>query len=242
MSEAVLNIVLCDDKPETVKKLEEALTVYLEKQEIGYCISRYRFPSEVFEYMRSDTVHILFMDLEFGEQEEDGILWIKRIHQEHPDTLVMILTAYEKRYKEGYQVRAFRFMTKPVIRQELEDNVRDCLMELGGIHTISILQKNMVLSLSVQEVVYMEAYLGESKIYTGEKMYYSEESLLQWEKKLLGTHFFRIHKSFLINLSHVTEIISSRHEVVLDGKIRLSVARRRWTEFQKRFMRYDVSK
>ncbi len=88
----------------------------------------------------------------------------------------------------------------------------------------------------------MEAYLGESKIYTGEKMYYSEESLLQWEKKLLGTHFFRIHKSFLINLSHVTEIISSRHEVVLDGKIRLSVARRRWTEFQKRFMRYDVSK
>lgn len=241
MSEPVLNIVLCDDKPETVMPLEVELRRYLEKQDIGYQISKYRFPSEAFEAMKSDAVHILFMDLEFGEREEDGILWIKKIHEEYPETLVLILTAYENRYKEGYRVRAFRFMTKPVIRQELEDNLKDCFLELGELHTISLRQKNMMFTLPVQDVIYMEAYLGESKLYTAEKVFYSEESLLQWEKKLVGSHFFRIHKSYLINLSHVTEIVSSRHEVILDGKIRLSVSRRKWTEFQKRYMQYDVA-
>lgn len=242
MSGSVLNIVLCDDKPETVKPLEEALRGVLEKQEMGYRIMKYCFPSEAYEAMKSETVHILFMDLEFGEREEDGILWIKKIHEEYPDTLVLILTAYENRYKEGYRVRAFRFMTKPIIRQELEDNLKDCLLELRELHTISIRQKNMLCALPVQNVIYMEAYLGESKLYTTEKVFYSEESLLQWEKKLAGSHFFRIHKSHLINLSHVTEIISSKHEVILDNKIRLSVSRRKWTEFQKRYMRYDVNR
>ncbi|MBR1741217.1 MAG: response regulator transcription factor [Lachnospiraceae bacterium] len=242
MSDVALNIVLCDDQPQTIMELEKALEDFFAKSEYAYRITKFGTPSEVYDYMKSDTVHILFMDLEFGEQEEDGILWTEKIHEAYPETLVLIVTAYEKRYKEGYRVRAFRFMTKPLIRQELIENMEDCLRELGGIHAVQIKQKSRLLSIPTKEILYMEAYLGESKIYTEEETYFSEESLLWWEKKLFGGSFFRIHKSYLVNLSHVSEILAGRHQVVIGGGRKLPVARRKWTEFQKRFMRFDVSK
>ena len=242
MNEITLNIILCDDQPQSVATLDEYLRDYLKKNRIPYQIQHFYTPAETYEYIKSHTVHIIFMDLKYGKKEDDGILWIKKIHENFPDTLVLIITAYEQRYKEGYRVRAFRFMTKPPFRQELEENMNDCLQELNDLTTILLKQKKTCFSVPLRSVLYLEAYTGESKIYTKDKLYYDQDSLLQWEKKLSGFSFFRIHKKYLIHFNYVTEIITSSHEIILEGGIRLPVARRKWTEFLKCFMQFDVSK
>lgn len=242
MSTMKIQIALCDDQLQTIDQLEHYLTKYFDGHGPAFQIHKFSAPSDLFEYMGRAVVNIVFMDLEYGSEKEDGVLWTKRIHDAFPGTLVMILTAYEQRYKEGYWARAFRFMTKPPIWKEFEENMDDCLGELGGLRSIRIRQKSTDLQIAVKDILYIEAYVGESAIHTRDKVYNSDESLLQWEERLLDNHFFRIHKSYLVNMSHVTDILSNQHEVILDQTVRLPVSRRKWTEFQSSFMRYDVSK
>lgn len=242
MSTKMIEIALCDDHWQIIDQLGAYLEEYLQQRSLKYHIHKFLTPSEAYKYMNHEVVHILFMDLEFGKEDEDGVLWTKKIHEAFPSTMVLILTAYEYRYKEGYRARAFRFMTKPLIRQEFEENMDDCLRELDGLQTIWLKQKNINIQITVKDILYIKAYVGESEIHTKERLYYSEESLSQWEMQLQENHFFRIHKSYLINMAQVTDIIANHHEIVLGGDVRLPVSRRRWTEFQNHYMRYDVSR
>lgn len=237
-----IQLALCDDNVTTMKNLEHFIKSYFDEQHTEYVIHQFLTPSDVFKYMNKAKIHILFMDLEFGKEKEDGMLWTKKIIDSFPGTLVLILTAYENRYKEGYRAKAFRFMTKPLILQEFRENLDDCLDELGRTHMLQIKQNHVVVSLAVKDIVYIEAFIGGSSIHTHSgKIYYSENSLLYFEQQLAKDSFFRIHKSYLIHLTHVTDIFTGKHEVMLSKSIRLPVSRRKWTDFQSSYIRFDVS-
>ena len=75
----------------------------------------------------------------------------KKIHEEYPDTITLIYTAYEERYKEGYRARAFGFMTKPLTYKEFKYNMDDCISELSDTKKIFI-NKKMTQYISRQKI------------------------------------------------------------------------------------------
>lgn len=127
----MLQITICDDNKSTIGNLENLLRTYAAERFLELNITYFLSPSALYAYMCNHTVDIIFMDLEFGSKQEDGILWSTKIHQEFPQSLVLILTAYENRYREGYIAKAFRFMTKPFSQAELYENMNACLDELN---------------------------------------------------------------------------------------------------------------
>ena len=236
-----IQLALCDDQPLSLSGLGESVRNYFEQRGLPYEFHQFLTPSEVFAYMENARLHILFMDLEFDNKEEDGICWTKKITDSFPDTLILILTAYENRYKEGYRAKAFRFMTKPLSLEELRENLDDCLEMLAAFHTIRLKQNHTMITLAVKEITYIEAFVGGSSVHTvSGKIIYSDKSLLQFEKELVKDAFFRIHKRYLVNLDQVTDIIVSKHEILLAQSVRLPVSRRKWTEFQGCFIRHDL--
>lgn len=178
------------------------------------------------------------MDLEFSQKEEDGILWSKKIHDYFPNVLVLILTAYHTRYKEGYIARAYRFMTKPLIAQEFKENMDDCLEELLSLKTVDIVRQNVTYRIQLKDILYFEAYAGGVAIYTKTNTFYCDESLIYWENELPTSLFFRCHKKYLISLSHVEKL--ENHFVLLDNKEKLPISRRKWTAFQKCFIKFNI--
>lgn len=234
----MIEIAICDDHPQAVDHIQDSLENYFSKNNTPYHTVTFPLPSALFSYMCQHPVHIVFMDLEYCTKEEDGILWSKKIHVSFPDTLVLILTAFESRYKEGYVARAFRFMTKPLIPQELEENMDDCLDELSSLKTISIVRQNVTYNIMLKDIVYLEAYAGGVAIYTVNSTFYCDESLLHWEQELPSSLFFRCHKKYLVSLSHIEKL--ENHSVLLDTKEKLPVSRRKWTAFQTYFIKFNV--
>ena len=114
-----MKIVLCDDNEIVLKELRVLIKKFDEKNSLQSDFLYFQKPSVLFQYMQNETVELIFMDLEFCDESEDGIVWLKKIKKQFPHTIVIILTAYENRYKEGYEARAFRFMTKPIEEKEL---------------------------------------------------------------------------------------------------------------------------
>jgi two-component system LytT family response regulator len=71
--------------------------------------------------------------------------------------------------------------------------------------------------------------------FTDGTRYLDTRTLGTYEDILDPQHFFRIHKSYIINLEHLTEYLSEDgYFAVLKGGVKLPVARNRVPEFTQR--------
>ena len=233
-----MRIVLCDDQKSISEELERLLKKY--EQNSGQKIEFIYFskPSLLFEYMKEKPVDLIFMDLEFCNASEDGILWLKKMREYSPRTIVIILTAYENRYKEGYEVRAFRFMTKPIEEKELFDYLQVSMEELCVTESITLMRRGIPHEIFLRDICYISAQSGGSEIWTRTDAYFCEESLLQWEKRLPMTIFFRCHSKYLVNLARVEGF--ENQILTLVGGEKIPVSRRRWKTFRLAYMKFDT--
>lgn len=235
----MIHIAICDDNKSTTENLEELLQAYAKEKCLDTKIIYFETPSALYEHMQKETFDIIFMDLHFGPEQEDGILWAKRIHQHFPQSLVLILTAHENRYKEGYIAKAFRFMTKPFSKDELYANLNACLEELNLYTSILLFRHGAAQKIPVLDIVYFSAHSGGSELKTIYTSYFCEQSLLQWEEKTSPNIFFRCHKKYLVNLNAVEQI--KNHTIILKNGEILPVSRRKWTLLKSAFIKFDIA-
>lgn len=233
-----MKIVLCDDQKIVSDELGLLLKKFDEENRLQNEFIYFQKPSLLFQYMQTEPVDLIFMDLEFCDASEDGIFWLKTIKQHFPHTIVIILTAYENRYKEGYEARAFRFMTKPIEEKELFDYLHVSMEELQLTKSISMTRRGIPYNIFIRDICYFSAQSGGSELWTRTDMYYCEESLLQWEQRLPAAIFFRCHSKYLVNLTHVTKF---EHQVLtlVNGE-KIPVSRRKWKAFQLAYMKCDT--
>ncbi|MBO5337224.1 MAG: response regulator transcription factor [Lachnospiraceae bacterium] len=233
-----MRIVLCDDVKIVSEELSLLINKFNEKNHLQNEFLYFEKPSELFAYMQKETVDIIFMDLEFSDESEDGILWLKKMKQYFPRTIVIILTAYENRYKEGFEARAFRFMTKPIEERELFEYLQVSMEELQLTKSVSLMRRGIPHNILIRDISYLSAQSGGSELWTRTDMYCCEESLLQWEQRLPVTIFFRCHSKYLVNLTHVTKY--ENHVITLVNGEKIPVSRRKWKAFQLAYMKCDT--
>ena len=233
-----MKIVLCDDQKIVSEELGALIKRFSEENNLQNEFTYFAKPSELFEYMQKESVDLIFMDLEFCDEAEDGIRWLKKIKQYFPRTIVIILTAYENRYKEGYEARAFRFMTKPIEEKELFGYLQVSMEELQLTKGISLMRRGIPHNILIRDICYLSAQSGGSELWTRTDMYCCEESLLQWEQRLPMAIFFRCHSKYLVNLTHVIKFENQVLTLVNGEKI--PVSRRRWKAFQLAYMKFDT--
>lgn len=233
-----MKIALCDDEKTIFDEFNTLLEKFSTENHIKKDFLYFSKPSELFGYMQNNEVDLIFMDLEFGSGTEDGIYWIKNIKKHFPRTVVIILTAYEKRYKEGYEARAFRFMTKPIREEELFAYLHVSMKELQLTESISLMRHGIPHDILIKDICYLSAQSGGSELWTRTDMYYCEESLLQWEHRLPMNSFFRCHSKYLVNMAHIAKC--ERQVLTLVNGEKILVSRRKWKAFQLAYMKFDT--
>lgn len=233
-----MRIAICDDNEAIIHEMCELIHRYNIEKTLENDIVNFLKPSKLYEYMEENVVDIVFMDLEFMDQEEDGIAWSREIKRKWPNIVLIILTAYEKRYKEGYEVKAFRFMTKPISERELFENLESGMEELSCAETVSLIRRGIPHNVRIQDICYLAAHSGGSELWSKTDTYYCEESLVQWEKKLPANVFFRCHHKYLVNLMCVVRM-EAQKLILVNGE-QIPVSRRRWKAFQIAYMKWDT--
>jgi two-component system, LytTR family, response regulator len=198
---------------------------------------------------------IVFLDVEMPGQNGFCLF-------DHFDTIpfqVVFCTAYEHYAIEAIKVAAFDYLIKPVNLEDLSA-VMDRYEKLKVLPRANQARINPLLNLSgsnsntfnsialptrygyqlekIPNITYCRAQESYCKIYVrGEFGYLVSRSLKQMEEILPSDLFFRIHKSFLVNLNYVQTYKKTEGFIILQNGEELEVAHRRSEEFLKRLTR-----
>jgi len=74
-------------------------------------------------------------------------------------------------------------------------------------HRIALKKNERIVLLKPSDIYYLTSKNGKVLIFTKNDQYYSWDSMKSWEQKLSSFNFIRCHRSYIVNVDKIEEII-----------------------------------
>lgn len=228
-----IRIAVCDDEKIVRQDLIRVLQGMLEKEQIQYKL--YEFSSGIELLERITEIQLLFLDMDMPEI--DGIDVGMKIQELNPKCKIVIASGREDRFKETYKVKPLGFVSKPFEEDEIREVILTYEVATIGRETIEVFKDRQSYQIPQRDIKYIAAYNGYVEMLVNGELYRKNVSLNQLEQDLVKEIFYKVHKSYIVNLFWVTKI--SENEVWVDN-VKFPLSRRQGKNVKDEYMKFDV--
>lgn len=171
---------------------------------------------EAEDIIREESPQILLLDIELPDI--NGINVAKTAVSLNPDVFVVFITGYSSYATESFEVHPYDYILKPIdferFRETLnfvtikcENNILNRKLKATG--KLPVKSGNGILFLNLKDIIFIERLGEKTKIHTRKKAYECTDHLKNLEASLNG-NFYRVHKSYIVNMEMVEKIENLR--------------------------------
>ena len=181
-------------------------------------------------------IDICFLDIQMKGM--DGMETARRLRADKFQGFLIFITVLKEMVFQSFEVQAYDYLLKPVEEKQFEKTMERLYASMRSVGEDSMLIQKGYEGRIVQkdEIIFCE--IIDRKIYlnlaSGEVLDYYEQ-IENLETKL-GSHFFRCHRSYLINLRHLKGY--KRGVAYMDNGREVPVSRLRSKEFSGVILQY----
>ncbi|MGO1041997.1 LytR/AlgR family response regulator transcription factor [Clostridioides difficile] len=227
----MIKIVICEDEKEQQELLKTYINQIFEVLSVKFKLEVFNSGEELLERYSKDT-DILLLDIQMGQIS--GMETARKIRVLDDKVEIIFITALIEYALEGYEVKAYRYLIKPVKYENLKENITNCIKEVDIKNKyIMIKSQGSQTKLNINEITYIEVQKETITIHTLNEVYKINGTMSNIEKEVDCSRFFRCHKSFLVNLEHVKSI--KQYVVILENSKEVPVSRYRFKETKDKF-------
>ncbi len=219
MRNELMRVLIVDDEPPARERLKRLLADLKGVELIGEAESGIQ-AVEMIERERPDLV---LLDIQMPGLDGFGV--IEALQDPPP---VIFVTAYDEYAIRAFEINALDYLLKPFSRARLEKAVRraresldeergfaarlgpllDSLAAQGRYLTrLAVRDRNHIRVLDVTEVDWIGAEEEQVMVYAGDRAYPIRRTLAELETRLDPARFFRAHRSAIVNLDRVKQVI-----------------------------------
>lgn len=228
-------IAVCDDEKNQIEYITSVVSAWSIQN--GYNCDINTFASAeafLFEYEDDHAYDILLLDVEM--KNVTGIELAKRLRKDNSRAEIIFVTSHFEFVSEGYEVDALHYLVKPISEEKLMQVLSKAAEKLSvEPPSVVIYCDGVTVKLFESDILYIESLLHYIIIYTKDNEYKIKESISDFEHKL-SDDFYRIHRSYLVSLKHITRI--SRTSVHI-GKTELPLSRGKYDDINRAFIEHN---
>jgi DNA-binding LytR/AlgR family response regulator len=212
-----IRCLLVDDEPLAIQLLQKHIAQLPFFEVADVCANAVR----ALEVLNQQPIDLLFLDIRMPQLS--GLELLRNLHRP-PRTI--LTTAYREYALDGFDLDVIDYLLKPVTFDRFFKSVERYLRMNNQplTHVLSSSEPQFIylksgykyFKLDLQQVFYVESRKDYIRVITKEKVIVSKYKLSDLEKELEGKGFLRIHRSYIVNLRHVTAFTASDLEV--DGQ------------------------
>lgn len=200
---------------------------------------------DVLEFIQENLVDVIFLDINIPKL--DGMLLAKTINKFSKKPKIVFITAYEKYAVDAFSVEAFDYILKPysedriiMMLKKLENikedtNKEERISEIKN--KISLWKNNKIYVVDVEDIYYCQAQERYTYVYTEKDQFILKESISEVEKTINSKYFFKSHRSYLVNLTKIEEIVPWFNNTYIlklkGGELEVTVSRSKMKEFKE---------
>jgi len=240
----MLEAVLVDDEKKALQSLAWELTNFSDEIHI---VASFTDPFEALSYLNNNTPDCLFLDIEMPTM--DGFQFIQKLNNK--DFPVVITTAYNQYAIKALKNEAIDYLLKPIDSDDLSETIvkikkfnsknytterlEKILLNINSIEKqkkITFNTDGKLVFLESDQILYAESDGNYSTIYLtdGHKIVLTKK-LKEVNELLPSDSFFRIHNSYIINLTKIKEFLKTDGYVILESNHKIPVSRQKKSDF-----------
>ncbi|QWU16578.1 two component transcriptional regulator, LytTR family [Paenibacillus sophorae] len=197
----------------------------LARQELAYLIqansgieivAQFEDGLDALKFLQTKEVDVLFLDINIPSV--DGVLLAQNISRFSVKPYIVFITAYKEHAAEAFEIEAFDYILKPYS----ETRIKGMLGKLeaafahrpGGeeerspvSNKINLWKNEKIIVVDADDIYYASAQEKTTSVFTRNEEYSMGISISEFHGRLPQERFFRCHRSFIVNLSKIKEII-----------------------------------
>lgn len=246
----ILKAILVDDEFSSLQNLEQKLAKFCPDMQVVAVAQK---PEEAILLIRQHKPDVIFLDIEMPRM--NGFRMLDELGDYDFD--IVFTTAYNHYAIDAIRISAFDYLTKPIAIKDLQKTVERLALRTK-LHTkdkmdafraslispksqeekVAIPTSDGLEFIPIKNIVHIESSSNYSKIFLvdGKKILVTK-LLGDFEEMLQPYHFFRVHNSHLINLSHIKKYTRGEGgQVVMQNDDVIDISRRKKDEFLKLIM------
>ena len=225
MSGGALRTLVVDDEP----LARDRLVGFLRALDGVAVIGEARDGVEALQLIESERPALVFLDVQMPGM--DGFDVLRALRRPLPH--VVFATAYDEYAIRAFEVEAVDYLLKPLVRARVEEAVARArarlsqgrgqdldrvLRERPHLTQVPLSVAKRILIVPAADIMWFGVEFRLVYAHTRERGYMTNFTLRELEERLDPELFFRAHKSSLVNLRHVKEIVpwfGGRYKLVM---------------------------
>ncbi|MEN3004275.1 LytTR family DNA-binding domain-containing protein [Dehalobacterium formicoaceticum] len=197
----VLRIAICDDENTICTQIESILSNRTEKMEIEIFYSG----ESLFQYISNGVYFdLIFLDIEL--QILNGVEVGKKIRDEmhNENTQIVFISGKDSYAMDLFEIRPLNFLIKPLKEEEIVKIIKKVIeLSAKSNHFFEYKIGRTQTKIPLKDILYFESSGKKVKIFTQDEVHEFYGKLSVIEQQLTNKDFIQIHKSYLVNYSHV---------------------------------------
>lgn len=156
---------------------------------------------------KNPDIDAVFIDINLPDKS--GIELAYEILKFNENIFIVFQTAYEDYALEAFKIGAIDYLLKPYTFEDVKRVLGRIEKFRESKKTIRFMVKTLREEFKIitpDDIYYIKAELKDSMIRTKDEYIYHPLSISRFEEKLRDYGFFRVHKSYLINLNKISKI------------------------------------
>src|SRR5665213_84299 len=202
-----MKVVAVDDEPLALALLEDNIRQVPSLRLLASCSNA----MEALGVLREQDVDLIFLDIQMP-----GLTGLQFLQSLAERPMIILITAYEKYALEGFNLDVIDYLVKPVSFERFlkacnkaQDffKLKQNAFFAGEPDYFFVNAEYGLIKVVIPEILLIEGLKDYLKIHTADgKALVIRMSLKSIEEKLPPHKFFRIHKSYIVPLAHITSI------------------------------------
>ena len=199
-----MHIVICDDERIFLTYFRQLLVKDSIEKGKDIVVTEYSCGEELVKAYTQGTetsVDILFLDIYMGGM--NGLETARILREKGCGCLIVFLTNMEEYAREGYEVKAFRYLLKEQVDMEIGRVMDACRKELETEEYFVFSYERCSYHVRKRDIFYFESRKRMVILYAQNGQYQFYQRLDVLEEQLAGEGFLRCHRSFLVQERYV---------------------------------------
>ena len=219
----MINTAICDDEKFFVEELHTQIKDFFLEKRIEFRITKYFSGKELIKHSRN--FDLIFLDVKMSEQ--DGFKTAEILRKNGFSGHIVFVTIMKDDVYKAFEYEAFDYLVKPLSKTAFYRTMERFLRTLQNCSKqLIVTRKNSQSIINLSNVLYCEVINRKINLHIADGNiveYYGKISELE---KKLGGDFFRSHRSYLVNLKHISACNPTEITLANGEKIPISRSRK----------------
>lgn len=242
----MIDIYICEDNEKQRNYLKSQIDNFIAFEQLDMQITTATDDPAIIlsAAQHSSNCGLYFLDIDLNTPETNGFLLAQNIRKIEPRCFIVFVTSHIELsyYTYQYKVEALDFIVKDNI-DTMKNKIHECILNAYEKHTHSSQHNISIFTATMPDgkqisVPHSEIIAFETSNTTHKIIFHGKNRLLEFPEQLntlekeLNEHFFRCHRSTIVNLMNIKEIDYKDSVIIMcdDSRYPLSIRKKGRTQ------------